>query len=70
MTWARDTIKLGAAQKIFSQFNIQAETLGDADTVVGYSAQISKNGTMTDVGLTSLCCRIVEHLVDCANHPE
>ena len=62
MTWAKGTIKLTAAQRIFKQFDIQEELLGDK--VVGYSAQISKNGHMTDVSLTALCERIVENLVE------
>lgn len=61
MSWAKNTIKLGAAQSIFPQFDIKAETLGDTGKVVGYSAMVSDE-EMTDTGLTSLCQRIVQKL--------
>ncbi|EKU99713.1 hypothetical protein Lepto7375DRAFT_1781 [Leptolyngbya sp. PCC 7375] len=60
MAWAKGTIKLQAAKRIFKQFNIKEEKLGDK--VVGYSAQINQS-PITDTSLTNLCERIVETLL-------
>lgn len=39
MAWVKGTIKLQAAKRIFKQFNIKEEKLGDK--VIGYSARIN-----------------------------
>lgn len=62
MAWRKGTIKLAAAQEIFSEFNIRPLTSPvDNEKVVGYSAVVEGN-ELKDEGLTSLCKRIVEVL--------
>ncbi|MBW4444386.1 MAG: hypothetical protein KME10_24835 [Plectolyngbya sp. WJT66-NPBG17] len=54
MTFPAHTIRLGAAQAIFSNANISEIKIGDK--TVGYRAMF--NGAIEDAALTSLCQRL------------
>jgi len=55
MTFAKDTIKFGAAQLIFAGADIQEIRI--ADRVAGYRATVNGQ-TIEDTGLTALCAAL------------
>ncbi len=67
MAFAKDTIKLGTARRIFSNSDIaahdkQGDRIADGDIetkVASYSAVIPEGLRIVDTGLTDLCIRIV-----------
>lgn len=59
MAWAQNTIRLGAAARIFPNCNVQVVEYGGV--VVGYSATVSGE-TLEHTGLTDLCIQIVQKL--------
>lgn len=59
MAYAKNTIKLGAAQVIFSNYNIEELSIGGK--VAGYSAVVHGQ-KIEETGLTRLCKKIVQQL--------
>lgn len=59
MAYAKNTIKLGAAQAIFPKYNIMEFSFNGK--VAGYSAVVNGE-TIEDTGLTRLCTEIVRRL--------
>jgi len=55
MTFAKDTIKVGAAQAIFVGADIQEIRIGDR--VAGYRATVDGQ-TIENTGLTALCATL------------
>ncbi|MEM8546498.1 MAG: hypothetical protein AAGF66_21205 [Cyanobacteria bacterium P01_H01_bin.119] len=60
MVWQKNTIKLGAAQRIFASFNVREVEVGDK--VVGYQADIA-GGVLAHTSLTDLCACLVDTLL-------
>ena len=59
MAFAKNTMRLGTAQRVFSSFDIQAIMIGDS--AAGYTAQY-RGKELQDISLTSLCETLICNL--------